>query len=76
MDKEDLDREWTNAMALIDSVMEEAIAQGKVVGIKSSVQPINEKGKGMGDIEITFISGKLKAHFEFDLRTKHRTRTR
>ena len=73
MDKEDLDREWTKAMALIDSIMEEAIDQGKVVEIKSSSQSINAKGKGWGDVEITFISGKLKAHIELDLKIKHRT---
>jgi len=71
--KQDLDREWTKAMALIDSIMEEAIDQGKVVGIKSSSQSINAKGKGWGDVEITFISGKLKAHIELDFKAKHRT---
>jgi len=72
--KLDLDREWTKAMSLIDSIMEKAIDQGKVVEIKSRSQSDNIKNKGWGDVEITFISSsKLKVHIELDLKPKHRT---
>jgi len=69
-----LEKEWIKAMAVINGIVLEAIDQGKVVEIKSSSQSNNIKNNGWGEVEITFLSGSsLKAHFELDLKTKHRT---